>query len=58
LFLTEQTDPTTAEHLFVTEQMNWRRGLKEFGEKGEDAIEKELQQLQICMDSNPSTGMN
>ena len=34
-----------AEYLFVTEQMNWKRGLKIFGEKGENAIQKELKQI-------------
>ena len=34
-----------AECLFVTEQMNWRKGLKVLGERGEGAIEKELQQI-------------
>ncbi len=34
-----------AEYLFLTEQMNWRKGLKVLGEKGEGAIEKELQQI-------------
>ena len=33
------------ELLFTTEQMNWKKGLKIFGEKGEDAIQKELQQI-------------
>jgi len=33
------------EFLFTTEQMNWKKGLKVFGEKGEDAIQKELQQI-------------
>ena len=34
-----------AEYLFVTEQMGWRKGLKMFKEKGEAAIQKELQQI-------------
>ena len=34
-----------AEYLFLTEQMGWRKGLKVLGEKGEVAIEKELQQI-------------
>lgn len=34
-----------AQYLFVTEQMGWKQGLKLFGEKGEDAIQKELQQI-------------
>ena len=33
------------EYLFTTEQMNWKKGLKVFGEKGEEAIQKELQQI-------------
>ena len=33
------------EYLFTTDQMNWKKGLKVFGEKGEDAIQKELQQI-------------
>jgi hypothetical protein len=34
-----------AEYLFLTEQMGWRKGLKLFGEKGEEAVEDELQQI-------------
>ena len=34
-----------AEYLFVTEQMGWKQGLKIFQEKGEEAIQKELQQI-------------
>ena len=34
-----------AEYLFVTDQMGWRQGLKIFGERGEKAIGKELQQI-------------
>ena len=30
---------------FLTEQMNWRKGLKLFKEKGETAVTKELQQI-------------
>lgn len=42
----EQHDITQdAEYLFTTEQMNWKKGLKVFGEKGEEAIQKELQQI-------------
>eukprot|EP00984_Skeletonema_dohrnii_P023341 scaffold12429_cov113-Skeletonema_dohrnii-CCMP3373.AAC.1 len=33
------------EYLFTTDQMNWKKGLKVFGEKGEEAIQKELQQI-------------
>ena len=33
------------EYLFTTEQMNWKKGIKVFGEKGEEAIQKELQQI-------------
>ena len=34
-----------AEYLFLTEQMNWRKGLKVLGKRGEGEIEKELQQI-------------
>ena len=34
-----------AEYLFLTEQMNWKKGLKILGERGEGAIEKELQPI-------------
>ena len=34
------------EYLFLTDQMNWRKCLKVLGEKGENAITKELQQIQ------------
>ena len=34
-----------AKYLFLTEHMGWRKGLKLFGEKGEEAVEKELQQI-------------
>ena len=33
------------EYLFLTEQMNWKQGLKLFHEKGEDAISQELKQV-------------
>ena len=33
------------EYLFVTEEMNWKKGLKVLGERGETAIVKELQQI-------------
>jgi hypothetical protein len=33
------------EYLFTTEQMSWKKGLKMFGDKGEEAIQKELQQI-------------
>ncbi len=34
-----------AEYLFLTEQMNWKKGLKAFAERGEEAIMKELKQI-------------
>lgn len=34
-----------AGYLFLTEQMNWKKGLKIFAEKGKGAIEKELKQI-------------
>ena len=34
-----------AEYMFLTEQMGWRKGLKVLGERGEEAIQKELQQI-------------
>merc|ERR1712086_273571 len=34
-----------SEYLFLTEQMGWKKGLKVLGEKGEEAIENELQQI-------------
>ena len=34
-----------AEYLFLTEQMGWRKGLKLFGERGEEAVEDELQHI-------------
>jgi hypothetical protein len=33
------------EYTMVTEQMSWRKGLKSFGERGEEAIQKELKQI-------------
>ena len=38
-------DDFEIEYVFLTEQMNWKKGLKLFKEKGEDAITKELQQI-------------
>ncbi len=39
-------DPSVlAEYLFLTEQIGWQKGLKLFGEKGGDAIQKELKQI-------------
>jgi len=34
-----------AEYLFLTDQMGWKKGLKVLGERGEEAIEKELRQI-------------
>ena len=34
-----------SEHLFLTKQLGWKKGLKVLGEKGEEAIENELQQI-------------
>ena len=34
-----------SEYLFLTKQMGWKKGSKVLGEKGEEAIETELQQL-------------
>jgi len=46
---TNEKDPQNvnilAEYMFITEQMGWRKGLKLFGERGEEAIGKELQQI-------------
>ena len=33
------------EYLFLTEQMGWRKELKLFGERGEEAVKGELQQI-------------
>jgi hypothetical protein len=33
------------EYIFLTEQMNWKKGLKMFQEKGEEAITSELKQI-------------
>ena len=38
-------DEYEAEYIFLKEQMNWRKGLKLFKEKGETAVTKELQQI-------------
>ena len=38
-------DADDEEYIFLTEQMNWKQGLKLFAEKGEDAISKELKQV-------------
>ena len=38
-------DELDIEWTFLTEQMNWKKGLKLFKEKGEEAISKELQQI-------------
>ena len=38
-------DEYEAEYIFLTEQMNWKKGLKLFKEKGETAVTKELQQI-------------
>ena len=52
MFLTEKMgwkDNTPIEsrghYLFLTEQMNWIKGLKLFKEKGETDVTKELQQI-------------
>ena len=46
---TSDADPNDvtklAGYLFLTEQMGWRKGLKLFGERGEEAVEWELQQI-------------
>ena len=34
-----------AEYMFLTEQMGWKKGLRVLGERGEEAIEKELKQI-------------
>ena len=34
-----------AKYLFLTEHMIWRKGLKLFGERGEESVEEELQQI-------------
>ena len=34
-----------AEYLFLTKQMGWKKGFKVLQEKGEEAIETELQQI-------------
>ena len=45
----EQTQPAAVmlgvEHMFLTEQMGWKKGLKLIKERGEHAIMKELQQI-------------
>ena len=38
-------DEYEAEYIFLTEQMNWRKGLKLFKEKGQTSVTKELQQI-------------
>ena len=38
-------DEYEAEYIFLTEQMNWRKGLKLFKEKGDTAFTKDLQQI-------------
>ena len=38
-------DEYEAEYIFLTEQMNWRKGLKLFKEKGATVVTKELQQI-------------
>ena len=38
-------DEYEAEYIFLTEQMNWLKGLKLFKEKGETSVTKELQQI-------------
>ena len=38
-------DEYEAEYIFLTEQMNWRKELTLFKEKGETAVTKELQQI-------------
>jgi hypothetical protein len=35
----------SAEYLFVTEQMNWKKGLKIFHDRGEEAVQAELKQI-------------
>lgn len=39
--------------VLLTEQMNWKRGIKILGNKGEDAIQKELQQIHDMEGFNP-----
>ena len=34
-----------AKYLFLAEQMGWRKGLKLFWERGEEAVTDELQQI-------------
>ena len=38
-------DEYEAEYIFLTEHMNWRKGLKLFKEKVDTAVTKELQQI-------------
>ena len=38
-------DEYEAEYIFLKEQMNWKKGLKIFKEKGETAVTNELQQI-------------
>ena len=45
-FITEiSLDDDDIEWIFLTEQMNWKQGLRRFKDKGEDAITKELKQV-------------
>jgi hypothetical protein len=43
--LETEIDEYDIEYIFLTEQMNWKKGLKLFKEKGEDAISSELKQI-------------
>ena len=46
------------EYLFATEQMGWKQGLKLLGEKGEDAMQKDLQQIHDIKIFSQNTGTN
>ena len=42
-----------SEYVFLTTQMGWKKGLKVLGEKGEESIENELQQIHGMDGSEP-----
>ena len=44
------------EYIFLTEQMNWKKGLKMFQEKGEEAITSELKQIHDMEGFQPKQG--
>ena len=48
--------PKLSKYLFLIKQIGWRKGLKVLGEKGDEAIKTELQQILDMESSHQDTG--